>query len=156
MKSKLLVIALGASLTVVAAAAADRTQERIPELQREAPKDPATETLTGCVARSSAGVGTYLLTNFTKDSKDRKTTATETVEQTSVTLSGSDVDVRKHVGHRVSVTGHYAAASLVAPTHDTERKPAAASASEADNRPTRTFRITSLTMVSAACSQPAD
>jgi hypothetical protein len=154
MKSKFVVIALGAMLTVGTAAAA-RTQDRIPELQRDAPKEPATETLTGCVARSSAA-GTYMLTNFTKDSKDRKTTATEMTEHAAVTLSGSDVDVSKHVGHRVSVTGQYATASLVAPIQDRERKPPAVLASQADNRPPRTFRITSLTMVSAACSQPTD
>jgi hypothetical protein len=154
-------IALGAMLAAAGAAAAGAHQDRIPELQldripelpREAPRDPTTRTLAGCIARGTAP-GTYILTNIARDAR---TTAREAFDRASVTLSGIDVDVSKHVGHSVSLTGRYGTEGLGAPPSGTEKTPSAAeSVSPGDQRTARTFRVTSVEMVSDSCSEPAD
>ncbi len=96
-------IALGAMILGLSAAAAGMSQDRIPELQREARSKSTSATLTGCVAQGVAA-GTYILTNITKD---EQTNAKDGLVPTSVLLSSTDVKVSKHVGHRVSVTGVY-------------------------------------------------
>jgi hypothetical protein len=154
MKTTWFVLVLGATLTAFGAAAPGRSQDRIPELQREAPKDLLPETLTGCVARGSVA-GTYLLTNVTKDADSAKTTPREALERTSVTLSGTEVDLNRHVGHRISVTGRYANAALIAPIGTDSQPSAAESGSQVEKRATRAFRITSLTMMSDSCSEQA-
>ena len=152
-------IGLGVMLAVCAGTAAGRSQDRIPELQREAPKDSASETLTGCVSRGAV-TGSYVLTNITRGKGDHNRIAgiaAEKPEPTSVALSGSDVDISRHVGHRVSVTGRYASASLFAPRGAIEDKPLAVEpAAPTGNKPLRTFRITSLAMLSDSCSHSAD
>src|SRR5687767_5477850 len=72
-------------------------QEKIPELQREARKDVDSATLTGCVARDAAA-DTYKLTNVTKEGD----LIAEMSARVTVRLSTIDVDLARHVGHRVS------------------------------------------------------
>jgi hypothetical protein len=153
MKTIYSAIALGAMLVAFGAAAAGVSQERIPYLQREVPKDPINATLTGCVARGAAA-GTYILKNITKDGE---MTGKGTFERMSVVLSGTGVDVSKHVGHRVSVTGLYSTETLAIGTLGTpERAPVAEEVSQGEKKATGTFRVTSLVMVADSCSQPAD
>jgi hypothetical protein len=145
-------IALGAMIMALSPAAAGVSQDRIPGLQREARTKPASATLTGCVARGVAA-GTYILTNIIKDDQ---TKAKDGFVRMSVLLSSTDVDVSKHVGHRVSVTGAYLsderATSVVAmdkpsPTEEIAR---------GDKLTSGTFQVNSLAMVANSCSQTAD
>lgn len=153
MKTMYSAIALGATLVAFGAAGAGASQDRIPYLQREVPKDPKNATLTGCVAHG-ASVGTYILKNITEDAA---TPGKGTFERMSIVLSGTEVDVSKHVGHRVSVTGLYASEALALGTLRTmEKASAAEEVSQADIKATRTLRVTSLVMVADSCSQPAD
>jgi hypothetical protein len=96
--------------------------------------------------------GTYILTNITKD----ETNAKDGLVRTSVLLSSTDVNLSKHVGHRVSVTGGYlghgrttsvAAMDKPAPTEEIAR---------GDKLTSGTFRVKSLAMVADSCSQAAD
>jgi hypothetical protein len=144
-------IALGAMILVSSAAAAGMSQDRIPELQKEARSKSTSATLTGCVAQGVAA-GTYILTNITKD----ETNAKDGLVRTSVLLSSTDVNLSKHVGHRVSVTGGYlghgrttsvAAMDKPAPTEEIAR---------GDKLTSGTFRVKSLAMVADSCSQAAD
>jgi len=145
-------IALGAMILVSSAAAAGMSQDRIPELQKEARSKSTSATLTGCVAQGVAA-GTYILTNITKD---EQTNAKDGLVRTSVLLSSTDVNLSKHVGHRVSVTGGYlghgrttsvAAMDKPAPTEEIAR---------GDKLTSGTFRVKSLAMVADSCSQAAD
>ena len=153
MKTMHSAIALGAMLVAFGAAAAGVSQDRIPNLQREVPKDPKNPTLTGCVARDDA-VGTYILKNITKDGD---ITGKGTFERMSIVLSGTEVDVSKHVGHRVSVTGLYSKEPLATGTvGTTEKAPVGEEVVQGEKKATGTFRVTSLVMVADSCSQPAD
>jgi hypothetical protein len=145
-------IALGAMILVLGAAAAGMSPDRIPELQREARSKSTSATLTGCVAQGVAA-GTYILTNITKDEQPN---VKDGLVRTSVLLSSTDVDVSKHVGHRVSVTGVYlshgrtmsaAAMDKPAPTEEIAR---------GDKLTSATFRVKSLALVADSCSQTAD
>ena len=152
MKTMYSAIGLGAMLVAFGAAAAGVSQDRIPNLQREVPKDPKNATLTGCVAQDAAG--TYILKNITKDGE---MTGQGTLERMSVVLSGTGVDVSKHVGHRVSVTGLHSTEPLATGTLGTTQKaPVAEEVSQGEKKATGTFRVTSLVMVADSCSQPAD
>jgi hypothetical protein len=126
-------------------------QERIRELQREVRKDLDSATLTGCVARDTAP-DTYKLTNVTKDG-DLIAAISALV---TVRLSTIDVDLAKHVGHRVSVTGLYSAHSRAAAAN----VPHPATSSTLVNSKSKTLlptlKVKSLTMVADSCSEPAD
>jgi hypothetical protein len=142
-------IALGAMLWALGAPVVGVSQDTIPYLQREAPKDT---TLTGCVARG-ATTGTYILTTITKNGE----TAADTVERLAVLLSGDYVDVSKHVGHRVAVTGLFVSEGLVLGPLVTTEKPVAVEATSKDEKkPIGTFRVKSLAIVANSCSQAAD
>jgi hypothetical protein len=142
-------IALGAMLWAFGAPVAGVSQDTIPYLQREAPKDT---TLTGCVARG-ATTGTYILTTITKNGE---TAAADTVERLAVLLSGDYADVSQHVGHRVAVTGLFVSEGLVLGPLVTTEKPAAVATSKDEKKPIGTFRVKSLAMVANSCSQAAD
>ena len=146
-------IAMWMAFTSVALAGAG--QDRIPELQREAPKDVESETLTGCVVRDT-GADTYKLTNVRLKSVTKVLTnvtkegdlSNEMFTQAAVRLSTIDVDLAKHVGHRVSVTGLYAGAGW--------RQPAVSSPLErGGNGILPSLNVKSLTMVADSCSEPA-
>ena len=153
MKTTYSVIALGAVLVAFGTSAAGVSQDKIPYLTREVPKDPKNTTLTGCVARGAAA-GTYILKNITKDGD---TAGSNTFERASVVLSGTEVDVSKHVGHRVSVTGLFAGEALATGSVGTVGKsPATEAVSQGDKQASGTLKVASLAMVADSCSEPAD
>jgi hypothetical protein len=127
------------------------SQEKIPELQREVRKDVDSATLTGCVARDT-GPDTYKLTNVTKDGD----LIAEMSARVTVRLSTIDVDLAKHVGHRVSVTGLYSAHGRAADA--SLHHPAVSSTLVNSESKTLlpTLKVKSLTMVADSCSEPAD
>jgi hypothetical protein len=134
------------------AAVAGVSQDRIPELTREGRTDPASATLTGCVARGMT-TGTYTLTNAAKEGE---AIAKDALQRLTVGLSSSDVDVSKHVGHKVSVTGSYARFEFVMGTAGTEKPAAADAIADGDRKTTRTFAVKSLKMIADSCSEPAE
>jgi hypothetical protein len=148
--SAVVAMAMSMALSVVASGV---SQDAIPALQREA--RPALQiaiptTLTGCVARGTA-TGTYALTDVLKEGEEGTPAARNAPERLTVVLSGTDVDVSKHVGHKVSVTGAYASDERA--TGARTEKPAAASATkEGGKKTTETFTVRSLKMVADSCA----
>jgi hypothetical protein len=122
-------------------------QEKIPERQRDGGADAKMLTVSGCVARG-ASTGTYTLANKVKN----EAAPTDADQPPNVALAGTEVDLAAHVGHIVSLTGSYAAATE--PTSPTGTagtdKPAAAADA---TKPLRTFTVKSLKMVASSCSE---
>jgi hypothetical protein len=145
-------IALGAMILVSSAAAAGMSQDRIPELQKEARSKSTSATLTGCVAPGVAS-GTYILTNITKDEQPN---VKDGLVRTSVLLSSTDVDVSKHVGHRVSVTGVYVSQGRTTRVAAMDKPVPTEEMAKGDKLTSGTFRVKSLAMVADSCSQTAD
>ena len=115
-----------------------------------------TTTLTGCVAAGSE-LGTFTLTNVTREGAAATkgapagTSGTAMPMVDSVMLMGTKVDLSKHVGHKVSVTGTPVGAE--ARDHVKPEKPGdhAKTPQPAPNQAMLT--VTSLKMVAASCGQ---
>jgi hypothetical protein len=97
------------------------------------------------------GPDTYKLTNVTKDGD----LIAELSARVAVRLSTIDVDLAKHVGHRVSVTGLYSAYGRAADA--SVQHPAISSTLVNSESKTllATLKVKSLTMVADSCSEPA-
>ena len=67
-----------------------------------------------------------------------------------MTLTGTEVDLSKHVGHSVALTGSYASPNAAVGTTGTE-KPATPAATEDSKKAAKTFTVKSLKMVSPTC-----
>jgi hypothetical protein len=150
MKKTISTVVLVALAMAVSPVLLGMSQDRIAELQRPgtaATADTPSVTLTGCVARGTA-TETYTLVQAKKDAAPAADASTP---PEAVVLSGTAVDVSKHVGHSVEVTGTYASMDATTGTSGTE-KPAAPATSEAGKKPTKTFTVKSLKMVAASCS----
>jgi DNA-binding transcriptional regulator LsrR (DeoR family) len=122
MKRTFSVMAVAVSMAV-GATAAGAVQERIPELPRPGAADVKSITLTGCVERGTE-IESYTLT----EAKEGATTASNVTPRLPLAISSTDVDISKHVGHSVSVTGSYAKAP-------------------------RNFTVKSLKMLASSCQQ---
>jgi hypothetical protein len=103
MKLTISTVALVALAATVGAATAGVSQDRIPDAQRPGAIEAPASTLTGCVARGTA-TDTYTLAEAKKDAAAAPATA---APAELVALAGTDVDLSKHVGHGVTVTGSY-------------------------------------------------
>ena len=103
-------------------------------------------TITGCVARGTAPA-TYTLAEVKKGAP---AAAETTAPAALVILTGTEVDLSKHVGHSVALTGSYANATETVGTAGTE-KPAAPAATEDSKKAAKTFTVKSLKMVSPTC-----
>ena len=145
MKLTISTVALVALATAVSAAAAGVSQD-IPQAQRPGASDTTGITLTGCVARGTAA-DTYTLAEVKKDAPAAPATA---APAELVVLTGTDVDISKHVGHNVAVTGAYASTNKPTGTSGTE-KPAAPAATVDTKPAAKTFTVKSLKMVSPTC-----
>jgi hypothetical protein len=148
MKRTVSAVAAIAMSMALSTAATGVGQDKIPELQRQGIADAKSVTLNGCVARGSA-TDSYTLAE-TKDAT--APAATNATAPVPVKLSGTDVDLSKHVGHSVSVTGSYAQAPVPTGTAGTEKPvPAPTAAAEGDTKAARTFTVKSLKMVASTC-----
>jgi len=145
MKKTISVVALAALSMALTAAGVGASQEKqIPELQRSSAVAPEGTTITGCVARGT-GAETYTLTEAKKNTS---ATATPGAPAAPLTLAAKDVDLSKHVGHSVELTGSWAtAADAPIGTAGTER-PATADASK---MAAKTFTVKSVKMVASSC-----
>jgi hypothetical protein len=151
MKRTLSAVAMVAVAMAVSAAAAGASQERIPELPRPSVTDVKSITLTGCIKRGTE-IESYTLT----EAKEDATTTSNATPRPAVVLSSTDVDISKHVGHSVSVTGSYAKAEIATGTSGTEKPaPAPTAITEGDGKTPRTFTVKSLKMLASSCQQSA-
>ena len=148
MKLTISTVALVALATAVSAATAGVSQDRIPDAQRPGAIEAPASTLTGCVARGTA-TDTYTLAEAKKDATAAPATATAAPAEL-VALTGTDVDLSKHVGHSVTVTGSYTGTDGATGTSGTE-KPAAPATTEDTKKAAKTFTVKSLKMVSPTC-----
>ena len=153
MKLTISTVALVALAAAGSAAAAGASQDRIPDVQRPtATYAPGITliggpdvTLTGCVARGTVA-DTYTLAETKKEAAAPEAAALPAL----VTLKGTDVDISKHVGHQVTVTGSYASPDATVGTAGTE-KPVAPATTDAKKDTAKTFTVKSLKMVAASC-----
>ena len=137
-------VAVMAISMAVSVAAVGTSQERIPDVQRPRATDATSITLTGCVARGTAS-DSYTLT---EEKKAAATAPDAAASSELVALSSTEVDMSKHVGHKVAITGSYKDADAVVGTTGAE-KPAASP--ETDKKTAKIFTVTSLKMVAASC-----
>jgi hypothetical protein len=145
MKLTISTVALVALATAVSAAAAGVSQDRIPDAQKPGAPDTPGITLTGCVARGTAA-DTYTLAEVKKDATAAPATA---APAELIVLTGTDVDMSKHVGHSVAVTGAYANLNVPTGTAGTEKPAATVDTKTAAKA--KTFTVKSLKMVSPTC-----
>jgi hypothetical protein len=105
---------------------------------------------TGCIEAGSAA-GTFMLTHVAtadhmgkdiikKEPMAKDGMSHESMAPTTLTLTGSLVDLSKHLGHKVSITGSLAHEKMDAMEKGTMGKS------------TSTFTVKSLKMVAATCS----
>lgn len=146
MKLTISTVALVALAATVSAAAAGASQDRVPDAQKPATMDAPGITLTGCVARGTAA-DTFTLAEVKKGAP---VAADANAPAPLVALTGTEVDLSKHVGHSVTVTGSYASTTATVGTSGAE-KPAAPAAIEDSKKTAKTFTVKSLKMVSATC-----
>jgi len=134
-------------LSVTAIAQSRGTTAKVDKMDKMGMKDT---THTGCVEAGSAP-GTFMLTHLTaddhmgKDTMKKATMAHDTMGKdamapTTFSLASASVDLSKHVGHKVSVTGSSAHGQMDAMEKDTMAKSTSA------------FTVKSLKMVAASCS----
>ena len=157
-------IYLAATVAMVAGLSAyapvtESGQEQIPLLPMSLPVGATSMTLTGCVAQGTSA-DTYLLTGIVRDVEPMAppvAMAKEGSKSETLLLTSSDVDVSKHVGHKVTVTGMAVAADRPVGTSGAiDAKPGT------DSAMTRTgakipagFTVKSLKMISASCADGA-
>ena len=147
MKLTISTVALVALAATVSAATAGVSQDRIPDAQRPGAIEAPASTLTGCVARGTA-TDTYTLAEAKKDATAAPATA---APAELVALAGTDVDLSKHVGHSVTVTGSYTGTDRATGTSGTEKPAAAPTTTEDTKKPAKTFTVKSLKMVAPSC-----
>jgi pentapeptide MXKDX repeat protein len=137
---------LVAAVLPVAAGAQSGTMAKGDKMDKMEMKDAM---YTGCIAAGTAA-GTFMLTHAVddhmgKDAMKKDTMAKDTMVATTMTLTSSSVDLGKHLGHKVSVTGTVAHGKMDAMGKDTMAKDAMAKDGPA-------FTVKSLKMIAASCS----
>jgi pentapeptide MXKDX repeat protein len=111
----------------------------------EAGSEPGSFTLTHLAAEDHMGNDAMKKDAMGKDAMKKDTMAKDSMSKDAMapmvlSVTGSSVDLGKHLGHKVSVTGSPAHAKMDAMGKDTMAKSAAA------------FTVKSLRMVAASCS----
>ena len=111
-------------------------------------------TYTGCIA-AGAAAGTFMLTHVAadamgKDAMKKDTMAKDTMGKDamapeSLALASSSVDLSKHLGHKVAITGSAAHGKMDAMGKDIMAK-------DGMTKDASAFTVKSLKMVSASCS----
>jgi hypothetical protein len=111
--------------------------------QEAADKAKMEKSVTGCV-QAGTSPGTYQLTNA-MPAMDKTATDVAGAAKASmgtIALTGTDVDLAPHVGHKVTVTG-----TLSGKMKDDKAAPATDTAAAAPS-----MKVKSVTMVSTTCS----
>lgn len=149
MKLTISTVALVA-LAAVSVAAAGASQDRIPDAQRPATMDAPAATISGCVARGTAA-DTFTIAEVKSGAPAASAAADAAASAPLVALSGTDVDLSKHVGHSVTLTGSYASPTAAVGTSGTEKPAATAAGSDGSAKAAKTFTVKSLKMVAPTC-----
>jgi len=145
------VVLLIAAAVPVAVGAQSGTMANDDKMDKMKMKDA---TYNGCIEAGTAA-GTFMLTHvvtdhmgkeaMNKDTMAKDTMSKDTMAPTTLTLTSSSVDLSKHLGHRVSVTGAAAGGTMDAMGKETSAKDAMTKGASA-------FTVKSLKMVAASCS----
>jgi uncharacterized protein (DUF1684 family) len=109
--------------------------------------DKMDKSVTGCV-RAGSSPGTYVLANAVPAMGDKGASDAASMTKAdmgSITLTGTDVDLAPHVGHKVTVTG-----TMMGKMKDEKASDAAKTAAGMAAGPS--LKVKSLTMVSSTCS----
>jgi hypothetical protein len=152
-------IASGLCAATVAFAVTVSAQEPTTKPQttpQPAAKSEKTMTISGCIQKG-ADASSFVLSNVTAVPPAGATGATGTTggagapsgpkpESKYSLVADPSVDLSKHVGHKVEITGSPAAEAKSAPRGEPGAPPAAAGASGEAK-----FQVSSLKMVSATC-----
>ena len=152
MKSMMWSVALlVAAVVPVAVGAQSGTMAKNDKMDKMEMKDA---TYIGCIAAGTAA-GTFVLTHVVddhkgqgamkKDAMKKDTMAKDTMTATTMPLMSASVDLSKHLGHKVSVTGTAAHEKMDAMGKDTMAKDGMAKDGPA-------FTVKSLKMVATSCS----
>ena len=147
MKLTISTVALVALAAMVSAAAVGASQDKVADAQRPATMDAPGMTLTGCVARGTAA-DTFTLAEVKKGAP---VAADASTPAPLVTLTGTEVDLSKHVGHSVTLTGSFASPSAAIGTTGTEKPATPAAPEDSKKAAAKTFTVKSLKMVSPTC-----
>ena len=145
MKLNLSTVALVALAAMVSAAAAGASQDK-PDAQKPATMDAPGMTLSGCVARGPAP-DTFTLA----EKKGAPAAADASTPAPLVTLTGTEVDLSKHVGHSVTLTGSFTSPSAAIGTTGTEKPATPGAPEDSKKAAAKTFTVKSLKMVSPSC-----
>jgi pentapeptide MXKDX repeat protein len=144
-------VLVAAVLSVAAAAQASGTMAKGDTMDKMEMKDA---TYTGCI-EAGMTAGTFTLTHVAADTMGKDAMKKDTMKNDAMakdtmtkdamapptlTLASSSVDLSKHLGHKVSITGPAAHGKMDAMGKDAMAKDASA------------FTVKSLKMVSASCS----
>ena len=146
MKLNISTVALVALAAMVSATAAGASQDK-PDAQKPATMDAAGMTLTGCVARGTAP-DTFTLA---EGKKGAPVAADASTPAPLVTLTGTEVDLSKHVGHSGTLTGSFASPTAAIGTTGTEKPATPAATEDSKKAAAKTFTVKSLKMVSPTC-----
>jgi hypothetical protein len=152
MKTTCLAITMVAMAIGLSAPTRGVSQDKIPELQRPRPDFAMSTTVTGCVAQGTT-TDTYVLTNVTRDLEGTVKAATKPL---TLVLSGSDVDVGKHLGHKVSVTGWDITANRAMGAAGASKPATESIVKETGGKVPGVFTVKSLKMISASCADAGD
>jgi hypothetical protein len=117
--------------------------------------DPWAVTLVGCVAQGTSGGGYTLTTSIPQPEATDK----DAMTSIKLVLTSTEVDLSRHVGHTVSVTGVHAAHWATGTTGTTASgSPVSEGAVKDDGskKTTGTFAVKSLKMVATSCSLRAE
>jgi hypothetical protein len=131
-----------AAVTMAAQEATDKAADKM---------DKKSQSVTGCVQAGSAP-GSYMLTNAMPAMGDKMASDAASMAKTdmgSIMLTGTDVDLAPHVGHKVTVTG---AMTGKMKHGDMPSEKADADKAAAGMAAGPSLKVKSLTMVSSTCS----
>jgi pentapeptide MXKDX repeat protein len=147
---------IAAMLSVTVAAQSGGTSANGGKMDKMAMKDT---TYTGCVEAGSAPTS-FMLTHLAaddhmgkdamkkdamkKDTMAKDAMSKDTMAPTTWSLASSSVDLSKHVGHKVTVTGSPAQSKMDAMGKDAMGK-------DAMGKSAPVFHVTALKMVAASC-----
>jgi hypothetical protein len=141
-------VVIAAVVSVAVTAQTGGTMAKGDKMDKMAMEDA---TYTGCIEAGSVA-GTFTLTHLVaedhmgKDAMKKGTMKKDTI----LTLSGPSVDLSKHLGHKVSVTGSAAHGKMDAMGKDTMAKDTMAK--DGMMKSDSAFTVQSLKMVAASCS----
>jgi hypothetical protein len=154
MRTSCFAVAVVGMTMALGAAAPVATQERIPLLQRAGLMDPWAVTLVGCVAQGTSAGGYTLTTSIPQPEATNK----DAMKSIRLVLTSTEVDLSRHIGHTVSVTGvqvvHWATGTTG--TTGGEKVVSEGAVKDDDKKTEGTFTVKSLTMVATSCSQRAE